>query len=90
MYLALNFAQFVRMLDIPCNLPILIKVYFKPLLLIYPACRAGFFLTPAAKKTKTQAENSSQKLKEKTQPQGGTVLFLKETQEKNSILPKKF
>jgi len=34
----------------------------------------------AAKKTKTQAENSSQKLKEKTQPQGGTVLFLKETQ----------
>ena len=30
----------------------------------------------------------SRKLKEKTQPQGGTFLFLKETQEKNSILPK--
>ena len=45
-----------------------------------------FFLTPAAEKTKTQAQNSSQKLKEKTQPQGGTCLLLKETQEKNSIL----
>ena len=52
-------------------------------------CRL-FFLAPATEETKTQAENSSQKLKEKTQPQGGTVLFLKETQEKNSILPKKF
>ena len=31
----------------------------------------GFFLTSAAKKTKTQAQNSSQKLKKKTQPQGG-------------------
>ena len=28
----------------------------------------GFFLTPAVKKTKTQGKNSSQKLKEKTQP----------------------
>ena len=35
----------------------------------------GFFLTPAAEKTKTQAENSSQKLKEKTQPQGGIFLL---------------
>ena len=34
-----------------------------------------FFLTPAAEKTKTQAENSSQKLKEKTQPQGGIFLL---------------
>ena len=38
--------------------------------------RPGFFLTPAAKKTKTQAENSSQKLKEKTQPPGGFSLQL--------------
>ena len=53
-------------------------------------CKSGFFLTPAAERTKTQEKNSSQKLKEKTQPQGGTVLFLKETQEKNSILPKNF
>ena len=49
-----------------------------------------FFLTPAAEKTKTQAENSSQKLKEKTQPQGGTFLLLRETQEKKSFFPKKF
>ena len=40
--------------------------------------------------TKTQALNSSQKLKEKTQPQGGTFLLLRETQEKNLILPKLF
>ena len=51
---------------------------------------SGFFLTSAAEKTKTQAQNSSQKLKEKTQPQGGTFLLLRETQEKNSILPKNF
>ena len=50
----------------------------------------AFFLTSAVEKTKTQAQNSSQKLKEKTQPQGGTFLLLRETQEKNSILPKKF
>jgi len=50
----------------------------------------AFFITSAAEKTKTQAENSCQKLKEKTQPQGGTFLFLKETQEKNSISPKIF
>ena len=48
----------------------------------------GFFLTPAAEKTKTQAQNSRKKLKEKTQPQGGTFLLLRETQEKNSISPK--
>ena len=52
--------------------------------------KQAFFLTRAAEKTKTQAQNSSQKLKEKTQPQGGTFLLLRETQEKNSILPKKF
>ena len=47
----------------------------------------ALFLTPAAKKTKTQAQNSSQKLKEKTQPQGGTFFILRKTLEKNSILP---
>ena len=49
-----------------------------------------FFLTSVAEKTKTQAQNSSQKLKEKTQPQGGTFLLLIETQETNSIFPKNF
>ena len=33
-----------------------------------------FFLTPAAEKTKTQGQNSSKKLKEKTQPLGGRSL----------------
>ena len=47
---------------------------------------AGFFLTSAAKKTKTQAQNSSQKLKKKTQPQGGSFLPSRKTQGKNSIL----
>ena len=44
---------------------------------------SGFFLTSVAKKTKTQAQTSGQKLKEKTQPQEGTFLLIKETQEKN-------
>ena len=44
--------------------------------------RTGFFLTPATKKTKTQAQNSSQKLKKKTQPQGGNFLRSRKTQEK--------
>jgi len=47
----------------------------------------ALFLTPATEKTKTQAQNSSQKLKEKTQTQGDTFLLLSETQEKNSFLP---
>ena len=50
---------------------------------------AGFFLTPAAEKTKTQAQNSREKLKEKTQPQGGTCLLLRETQEKTQFNQKK-
>ena len=45
----------------------------------------ALFLTPATEKTKTQAQNSSQKLKEKTQPQGGTFLLLRKTPEKNLI-----
>ena len=34
----------------------------------------AFFLTPAAEKTKTQGQNSSKKLKEKTHPLGGRSL----------------
>ena len=49
--------------------------------LIYYLLQA-LFLTPATEKTKTQAQNSSQKLKEKTQPQGGTFLLLRKTPEK--------
>ena len=45
---------------------------------------AGFFLTSAAEKTKTQGQNSSKKLKEKTQPLGATLLKFVKTQEKNS------
>ena len=52
--------------------------------------KQAFFLTSVAEETKTQAQNSRQKLKEKAQPQGGTFLLLRETQEKNSIFPKKF
>ena len=44
---------------------------------------AGFFLTPAAEKTKKlKLKTQGKKLKEKTQPQGGTCLLLRETQEK--------
>ena len=52
--------------------------------------QAFFNEKTVAEKTKTQAQNSSQNLKEKTQPQGGTFLLLRETQEKNLILPKNF
>ena len=38
--------------------------------------KQAFFLTPAAGKTKTQGKNSSQKLKEKTQPPGRFSLQL--------------
>ena len=52
-----------------------------------PACSEyvyqAFFLTSVAEKTKTQAQNSSQKLKEKTQPQGENFLLLSEIPEKN-------
>ena len=34
----------------------------------------GFFLSPPAEKTKTQEQNSSKKLKKKTQPLGGLSL----------------
>ena len=45
----------------------------------------GFFLTPAAEKTKTQAQNSRKKLKEKLNLRGGTFLLLKETQGKTQF-----
>ena len=44
---------------------------------------AGFFLTPAAEKTKTQGQNSSKKLKEKTQPLGGRSLPYAKLKKKN-------
>jgi len=47
-----------------------------------------FFLTPAAEKTKTQGQNSSKKLKEKTQPLGATLLQFVKTQEKTHLLAK--
>ena len=42
----------------------------------------AFFITSAAEKTKTQAENSSQKLKEKTQSHGGTFYILQKNSRK--------
>merc|ERR1712079_514901 len=58
----------------------------KEKILFYSITTGFFFLTSAAKKTKTQAQNSSQKLKKKTQPQGGSFLPSRKTQGKNSIL----
>ena len=49
---------------------------------------SGFFLTSTAEKTKTQGQNSSKKLKEKTQPLGATLLQFVKTQEKNSSFSK--
>ena len=48
----------------------------------------AFFLTSAAEKTKTQGQNSSKKLKEKTQPLGATLLQFVKTQEKTHLLAK--
>ena len=50
--------------------------------------RSGFFLTLAAEKTKTQGQNSSKKLKEKTQPLGATMLKLKKLKKKTHLLAK--
>ena len=47
--------------------------------------KPGFFLTPAAEKTKTQEKNSSQKLKEKTQPLGGFSLQARKLKKKTKI-----
>ena len=46
---------------------------------------AGFFSTPPAKKTKTQGQNSSKKLKEKTQPLGGLSLPYAKLKKKTKI-----
>ena len=53
---------------------------------LLPANIASSFLTPAAEKIEIQVQNSSQKLKEKTQPQGGSFLRSRKTQGENSIL----
>ena len=45
-------------------------------------------LTSAAEKTKTQGQNSSKKLKEKTLPLGATLLQFVKTQEKTHLLAK--
>ena len=45
----------------------------------------GFFLTPPAEKTKTQGQNSSKKLKKKTQPLGGLFLPYAKLKEKTKI-----
>ena len=46
---------------------------------------AGFFLTSTAEKTKTQAKNSSKKLKQKTQPLGGLCLPCAKLKKKTKI-----
>ena len=48
----------------------------------------GFSLTPAAGKTKTQGQNSSKKLKEKTQPLGSTLLRFVKLKKKTHLLDK--
>jgi len=47
-------------------------------------CRL-FFSTPPTEKTKTQGQNSSKKLKEKTQPWGGLSLPYAKLKEKTKI-----
>ena len=47
--------------------------------------RQAFFLTPPAEKTKTQGQNSSKKLKEKTQPLGGLSLPYAKLKKKTKI-----
>ena len=49
------------------------------------APNSGFFLTPPAEKTKTQGQNSSKKLKEKTQPLGGLSLPYAKLKKKTKI-----
>ena len=50
--------------------------------------RQAFFLTPPAEKTKTQGQNSSKKLKEKTQPLGGLSLPYAKLKKKTKIYKK--
>ena len=48
----------------------------------------AFFLTSTAEKTKTQGQNSSKKLKEKTQPLGSTLLKFVKLKKKTHLLDK--
>ena len=48
-----------------------------------PPIMQAFFLTPAAEKTKTQGQNSSKKLKKKTQTLGGLSLPFAKLKKKN-------
>ena len=59
------------------------RAWFIPTFTEKNALVQAFFLTSAAEKTKTQGQNSSKKLKEKTQPLGATLLQFVKTQEKN-------
>ena len=55
----------------------------------YPLNQAFYFiLTPPAEKTKTQGQNLSKKLKEKTQPLGASMLKSEKLKKKNSFLAK--
>ena len=47
--------------------------------------KTGFFLTPPAEKTTSQGQNSSKKLKEKTQPFGGLSLPYAKLKKKTKI-----
>ena len=47
-------------------------------------------MTPPAEKTKTQGQNSSKKLKEKTQPLGGIPLKIEKLKKITQFLDKKF
>jgi len=54
-------------------------------LFLHDLLYAGFFLTSAVEKTKTQAQNSSQKLKKKTQALGGFFQKLKKVKKITQI-----
>ena len=55
----------------------------------YLRLEQAFFLTPPTKKTKTQGQNSSKKLKKKTQPLGGTPLKFEKLKKITKFLFKK-
>ena len=70
------------------------KNIFSKWLVLYPETKvvfylfdanAGFFLTPPAEKTQTQGQNSSKKLKKKTQPLGGLFLPYAKLKKKTKI-----
>ena len=57
----------------PSHRKISYSIYFSNIVKVLCLGQA-FFLTPPAEKTKTQGQNSSKKLKKKTQPLGGLSL----------------